>query len=181
MSKDAQPVLSVITRRFRPELAKDIRAALENLQKAAARQPGYLGEQNSLTQVDDGCELVTVFAFDSRANLLRWESSDVRKTFLAQLERHPQESVKHTTFDGLSFLLGPQASLRKIEIVAILIFWIFLSGMALGHLADLVLPTALPAPLRSLLLISVNVALISYVLLPWSSRVLTRVKARFSR
>ncbi|MHA6325493.1 hypothetical protein [Roseivivax sp. CAU 1753] len=142
--------------------------------------PGYLGEQNSLSEGETTCELVTVFAFDSRRNLERWERSTLRIQFLAELDRHPQESSKHTTFDDLARLLHPRSHVSKIEVVLILIFWIVVLGGLLDYLADIILPGAVPPMARSVLLISVNVILISYVFLPRTSMALTRLKMRLS-
>ncbi|MEZ5778237.1 MAG: hypothetical protein R3E44_07745 [Paracoccaceae bacterium] len=181
MPKQTRAVLSIIVRRFDQEFEEEIGRSLARLQRAAAEQPGYLGEQNSLTRRADGCELVTVFVFDSRANLERWENSAARERHLAELDRHPQEITRHTRFDELARLLDPGAGISRIEIVAILIFWIVILGEALRHIADLVLPDALQPFWRNLLMISVNVVLISYAFLPWSSIALTRLKARFSQ
>lgn len=180
MSNQARPALSIIVRRFRHEFKDEIMQSLRELQKAAADQPGYLGDHNSLSEHHEYCELVNVFAFSSRTNLERWESSDLRNKYLAELDRHPQEATKHTHFDELAQLLSPTSQVSKIEIVIILIFWILVLGAFLGYLADYLLPAAFPPVWRSVLLISVNVILISYVFLPWSSNGLTKLKSRIA-
>lgn len=180
MSRDERPVLSIIVRRFALEYKDDIMHSLDQLQKAAADQKGYLGNHNSLSREDGGYQLVNVFAFNSRKNLERWEDSEVRKSFLAELDRHPQEATEPAQFDDFAQLLQPASKISKIEIVAILIFWIVVLGAFLGHLADFVLPENFPRTGRSVLLISVNVALISYIFLPWSSRWVTKLKARLA-
>lgn len=179
MPKEAHPVLSVIIRRFRKKHEDRIRQSLTRLQEAARGQPGFLGEQNSVSHADSYCELVTVFAFDSRKSLERWEGSDLRNRLIADLDRHPHESSKHTQFDDLSVLLHPQSRVSKIEIVLVLIFWILALGAVLDHVAGFLLPQGMPPVMRNMLLVSVNVVLISYVLLPWSSRCITRLKTRF--
>lgn len=181
MSNDAHPVLSITVRRFGYEVKDDIVQSLGQLQDAAADHPGYLVVHNSLSQKQDECELVNVFAFDSRENLERWESSDVRRTRLAELDRHPQEATKHTRFDELAQLLQPRSPVAKIEIVAILIFWILLLGSIGDFVATRLLPAAFPPFWQSVLLVSINVLLISYVFLPWSSRMVARLKMRFRR
>ncbi|TDT75250.1 antibiotic biosynthesis monooxygenase (ABM) superfamily enzyme [Litoreibacter halocynthiae] len=180
MSHDARPVLSIIVRRFGHEFRDDIMQSLEQLQKAAANEEGYLGDHNSLSQQDDCYELVNVFSFDSRKNLERWESSDLRKECLADLDRHPQKVTRHPHVDEFSLLLSPKSRVSKIEIVVILIFWILVLGATLGFFADLLLPATFPAAVRSVLLISINVVLISYIFLPWSSSWLTRLKTRLA-
>lgn len=176
MSTEAGPVLSVIVRRFKPEYDDDIERAVRQIQQAVARQPGFAGVQNSLSRQEGCSELVTVFAFDSRETLDAWRHSDARNAFVQELDRWSQDSTSHTQFGELAQLLNPKAQLRKIEIVAILIFWILVS-----YVAALLLPEPALPIWRDLLLVVVNVVLISYVLLPWSSLALTRLKTRIAR
>ena len=180
MAKSGQPVLSVIVRRFKAAARPEIQASLARLQAAAAQQSGYMGGQNDVSETDGICEITTVFAFDTRTNLSRWEKSDVRNVILTELNQHPQESPNRTTFEGLAILLHPASTLQKFEVVLILIFWILLIGAGLGFLADITLPPTVPPIVRQVLIVTLNVVLISYVLLPWSSKTLTALKARFS-
>ncbi|MCK0137477.1 hypothetical protein [Aliiroseovarius sp. F47248L] len=178
MAKLAKPVLSIIVRRFQFEQKEEIMLSLGQLQKAAGEYPGYLGDQNSLVEDDDNYELVNVFAFNSRENLKKWEESEQRRSLLADLDRHPQSFTRHENLDEITQLLHPTSSVSKFEIVLILIFWILVAGAALGMIADLILPTTFPPMWRSVFLVSVNVILISYFLLPWSSSLLGKMKAK---
>lgn len=181
MPKEAQPVLSVIVRRFRLEFEREVEEAIRKIDQAASRQPGFVGLQNSLSHEEDNCEMVTVFAFDSRANLEAWKNSPIRQQFVQDLDNHSQDSTTHTQFGDLALLLHPTARITKAETVVVLIFWILALGAVLRYLADFILPETLTASWRNVLLITVNVALISYVFLPWSSMLLTRLKVRISR
>jgi antibiotic biosynthesis monooxygenase (ABM) superfamily enzyme len=178
MPTEAGPVLSVIVRRFNPEFDEPIERAVRQIQQAVARQPGFAGVQNSLSRLEDRSELVTVFAFDSRETLDAWRHSDARNAFVRELDRWSEDSTSHTQFGELAQLLSPKAKLRKVEVVAILIFWILVSGSALKYLAALLLPDPAAPFWRELMLVSVNVVLISYVFLPWSSLALTNLKTR---
>ncbi|MFD2741361.1 hypothetical protein ACFSUD_17435 [Sulfitobacter aestuarii] len=176
MPNDARPVLSIIVRRFHQDRKADILHSLHRLQQVAADQPGYLGDHNSLSEEETQCELVNVFAFNSRKNLERWEASELRNRCLAELDRHPQKATRHKDFEELARLLPQTSRISKIEIVVILIFWILISGTCLGYLGDLLLPTGFPAVGRSILLVTINVLLISYLFLPWTSNILTKLK-----
>ncbi len=181
MPKEERPLLSVIVRRFPHKLEHDIEQSVENIQMAVANQPGFVGLQSSLSHKDDYCELVTVFAFDSDENLEKWKSSPIRKGFVKELDKHSQDDVTHAQFGDLALLLPPKAQLSKIETVAILIFWILFLGDSLRYLADFLMPGIFAPFWRNVLLVSVNVMLISYVFLPWSSMIVTRLKASVSR
>ena len=181
MPNKKRPLLSVIVRRFPQKLEREIEKSLKKTQRAMANQPGFVGLQNSLSYEDDYCELVTVFAFDSGKNLERWKNSPVRERFVKELDDYSHDSVTHAQFGDLALLLHPQAKLKKIETVAILIFWILFSGAMLRYLADFLLPSTFAPYWQNVVLVSVNVLLISYVFLPWSSMLVTRLKHRVSR
>ena len=105
----------------------------------------------------------------------------MRERLVDELDRHSHDTLKHSQFGDLALLLHPEAQLRKYEIVVILIFWILLAGAGLRYLSDLALPGLLAPMWLNVLLVSVNVVLISYVFLPWSSMLVTRLKARIFR
>ncbi|MBO1520127.1 hypothetical protein [Oceanisphaera pacifica] len=177
MSKEERPLLSVIVRRFPKKLMAKIERSLGKTQQAMANQPGFVGLQNSFSHHADYSELVTVFAFDSSESLNQWETSPLRNSFVTELDLYSQDSVTHAQFDDLALLLHPRAQLRKIETVAILIFWILLLGNILRYLADEYLPGLLAPHWRNSILVLINVVLISYVFLPWSSMIATKIKA----
>lgn len=181
MSQNERPVLSVIVRRFRQEFADDIENSITSIQKAVADQPGFAGLQNSLTAKKDGCELVTIIAFDTQENREKWDSSPVRMHFVQELDRLSQDYATNTNFGDLTLLTHSAAGVKKGETIVMLIFWILVLSNLLSYPADLFLPDSLGPFWRSALLTSIIVILISYVLLPFSSIRLTRLKARFSR
>ena len=181
MSKEAGPVLSVIVRRFRPEVFENIERASRQIEEAVARQPGFSGIQSSVSRGEDRSELVTVFAFESREALDAWQRSEARNAFVKELDRWSEDSSSHTQFGELAQLLSPKSQLGKLEIVAVLIFWILVLGSALKYAAALLLPEPAAPVWRNVLLVSVNVLLISYVFLPWSSQALTDLKTRIAR
>ena len=181
MPKKERSLLSVIVRRFPQRLERKIEKSLGKTQNAMANQPGFVGLQSSLTHEDGYCELVTVFAFDSHDNLEKWKHSSVRDGLVKELDIYSHDSVTQVQFGDLALLLHPKAKLRKIETVAILFFWILLLGGSLRYLADLYLPGILAAHWRNALLVFVNVVLISYIFLPWSSMVVTGLKASVAR
>lgn len=176
MSAPQTPIVSVIVRRYRPDQATDFLALSERIQAEVALRPGFSGLKTKLSERADHCEHVTIFAFDTRAQLQDWEGSPRRHDLMRALDKVSLEGVSHTRFGDLAVLSDPNSDLGKGEIVIILIFWIFLLGAALQWLADLILPAAIGGSWRSLLLISVNVVLISYLFLPWSSRLWGQAK-----
>ncbi len=180
MTSPSRAVLSVIVRRYALEFEDEIEQSVARLQKAVVKQPGFVDLQNSRTEGADDNELITVFTFDSQANLDLWNHCPVRRGFAAELDRHSSNTATYARFDDLALLQNPKAHLRKIEIVAILIFWIVLLGAGLGLLTDAILPVAIVPFWRNLMLVTVNVLLISYIFLPWSSMGVAKLKGWIS-
>lgn len=181
LNQAVSPVLSVIVRKFPQELECEVERLLVKIQQAVASQPGFVGLQSSLSQGVDGCELVTVFAFDSHENLAGWKSSPVREGIVRELDAYSPDSATHEQFGDLALLLHPKAVVSKIEMIGILIFWILILGESLRYIAEFLLPEAFARPWRDVLLITVNVVLISYVFLPGSCKLLTRLKMLISK
>jgi antibiotic biosynthesis monooxygenase (ABM) superfamily enzyme len=174
-------VLSVVVRRFGHESRDEVEDLAKRTHQAVSMQAGFLRLQNSLSSKGYGHELVTVYSFDTRENLEKWEKSPIRIDLVRELDRLTADELTHTKFDGLALLASPNARVRKLETVAVLIFWILVIGRLLGALADQTLPESFSPFWRDALIITINVLLISYLFLPWSSTLLTRLKARFPK
>ncbi len=140
MTKSADPVLSVIVRRFGHEVRDDVENLVRRIQQAVSLQAGFVRLQNSVSSGDNGHELVTVFSFDTHDDLDKWNNSSVRLELVEELDRLSSDEMTHLRFDGLALLASPKARIGKGETVAILIFWILAIGSLLGVLADLSLP-----------------------------------------
>lgn len=167
-------VVTVVLRRVALDAKPQAQAAIDRLRAAARRFPGYQGAEDTyLPATASHVDLVTVFRFDTRENMQRWESSPERKLLIAEVDRHCLQVSERAAFDGLSLLLPDSVKISKLETVVILILLILI----LGWLADLVLP-AMARPWRTVLSVSVNVCLISYVFLPLSIRALVALKKR---
>ena len=178
MSQTAHPILSVLVRRFRREYAGDIDKAIEDIQKAVADQPGFIGLQNGIIPKRDGCELVTVFTFDTQENLERWQNSRVRESYTKELDQLSQGAATNTQFGNLAILVAPTARISKLETVIILIAWILLLGQVLGPAVGLLLRESVGPFWQNALMTTIIVVLISNVFLPASSLLLTRLKTR---
>ncbi|WP_323767006.1 hypothetical protein [Marinovum sp.] len=174
MAATTRQVVTVVIRRLQPEAKPAVQAGIARLRTAARQYPGYLGAEDSyLPTTERHVDMVTIFSFDSRRNLKRWEIAPIRRQLIAEVDRHCLEVSDRAAFDGLSPLLPDSAKISKPATVAVLIVLI----LALGWLADLLLP-AFPQPWRTVLTVTVNVCLISYLFLPWSVRALAALRKR---
>lgn len=181
MPKNAQPVLSVIVRRFPHEFAADIEESIGNIQKAVANQSGFTSLQNKVTRKKNDCELVTIITFDTQANLEKWEKSPVRKSFSMELDSLSKDNATNAQFGDLALLVPPSSRLSKRVTVAILIVWILILSNLLRYPLTLLLPSSFPPLWRQAVQTSIIVVLISYFLLPYTSIFLMRLVTLFSR
>ena len=177
MTAQTAPIVSVVVRRYRPEDEAAFMRVTERIGAEVARRPGFAGLQTKRTERGDLVELVTVYAFDQRANMQRWEEAEARHRLMGELDRLSVEDSSQTRFSGLSILTDPADGITTFETVVILIFWILILAVLLEELATLALPGWTGGFLRDAVLISVNVLLISYLFLPVSSRIWARAKA----
>lgn len=180
MQQSGQPILSVITRRFRARNETAVRTAIVRLRDLAERQPGFLGAKDSYSPDHDLCQLVTIFAFRTQDALVRWDSIPERERLIAELDRHCQHVSPRSGFEALDLLAPRGARVSKPETVALLIFWIMLLQATIGRVIAEVLPAATGKFWGSLIVVSLNVGLISYLLLPWSARLLCSIKHRLA-
>jgi len=180
MTAGTAPIVSVVVRRFRPENEAAFMRVTDRIGVEVALRPGFAGLQTKRTERGDHVQFVTVYAFDSQANVERWEAAEARHRLMRELDRLSVESSSQTRFSGLAILTDPADGITTFETVVILIFWILILAVLLEELATLALPGWPAGFLRDAILISVNVLLISYLFLPVSSRIWARAKARLT-
>ena len=177
MSK-TEPILSVIVRRYKADKSQQMDRLLTEIEAAMQGLEGFHGLQRSTAERRGGMEeLTTVFSFDTVAHLKAWERSPDRQRIAAQLDEL-SDDTSYTRFSDLRILNHPSATLTKAQTVMVLIFWIVLWAEVLNWAAAAALPASWPVFLVSVLKIAVSVVLISYIFLPWSSRVLSQLKTR---
>lgn len=181
MSQNVRPILSVIVRRFRQEFADDIENSIASIQQAVADQPGFVGLQNSISPKKDDCELVTIITFDTQENLEKWDGSPVRKKLVTALDRLSRDDATNTQFNDLSLLTLSSTGVKKGETIVMLIFWISVLSNLLRYPVNFFVPDSVHQFWRGTLQTTIIVVLISYIFLPFSSIMLTRLKARLSR
>lgn len=174
MGARSSQVVTVVIRRLPVTARPAVQAKMDRLRAAARQYPGYQGADDTyLPATDTHVDLVTLFRFDCRKNLKRWEGAPERKRLIAEVDRQCLEISDRAAFDGLSLLLPDSVKVSKLETVVVLIALI----LALGWLANMLLPP-MAEPWRTVLTVAVNVCLISYLFLPWSIRLLVAIRKR---
>jgi antibiotic biosynthesis monooxygenase (ABM) superfamily enzyme len=175
---DAGPVTVVVTRRVRAGCEAAYEAWLQRLLASASTLPGYLGA--TITRPSPGAprEYTSVFRFDSVAHLRAFEASDLRRRALLEVVELVEADAVSRQFTGLEFwftpppgILVPQPSRWRMALLMIIVVYVLV--LSIGQLVGLVLATA-PVALRLLVTIVLEVALMTWVLMPRLTRWLSR-------
>ena len=175
---DEEPVTVVFSRRIKPGREPDFENWLRGIIQEASAFPGYLG-QNVIRPIDQNQpEYVMILRFDSYANLRRWEESPIRQRWLKLANKIADSDTKIQKTPGLEFWFTPPkrtapAAPPRYKMVIVLTVVIFsLSILLSPALASLL--RSLPPLLRQLLTIGIQVSLITYFIMPFLTRLLSR-------
>jgi antibiotic biosynthesis monooxygenase (ABM) superfamily enzyme len=178
MPSAPEPVTVVVTRRVRPGHEAAYEAWLERLVGAAAELPGYLGTSIHRPAPGGPREYTSIFRFDSVESLQRFETSDLRRRALAEVVDHVEADAVWRKLTGLELWFTPPpgtvmpqpSRLRMAFVMIVVVYGLVLS---IGQLVAMVLGAA-PMPVRLLVTITIEVFLMTYLLMPRLTRGLAR-------
>ena len=172
-----EPVTVVVTRRVRSGREADYEMWLGQLLTDARTLPGYLGATVHRPAAG-GREYTSVFRFDTVANLRAFEGSELRQRALESVAPLVEADAAWRRMTGLELWFEPppgttvpQPSRFRMALVMIVVVYGLV--LSLGTLVARVLGGA-PAPLRLLITITLEVFLMTYVLMPRITRGLAR-------
>lgn len=178
MTEGAEPamgVTAVVTRRVMPGHEAAYEAALAALQADGARFPGYLGATTQ-RPVPGAAEPVytSVIRFASVGELHAFERSERRAAFAAVVAPHVLADAAWQELTGLEFWFSapagtvvPQPVRWRMALVMVVVVYALVA--LIGGAVAALLP-GLPAPLRLLLTIALEVALLTWWLMPRLTR-----------
>jgi antibiotic biosynthesis monooxygenase (ABM) superfamily enzyme len=172
-SNASEPVTVTIARRVAPGREAEFEQWAEELTRAAAAFPGFLGF-GLLRPTHVGDDWHAVFRFDSAENLHRWEQSPIRAKLLADVEEFvritgvQKVSGLETWFNlpGRTAPAPPRWKMFLVSGVAI-----YTVSLLLNLVADLVIGP-LPLPLRLAPVSFGTTALITWLVMPRLARLL---------
>jgi antibiotic biosynthesis monooxygenase (ABM) superfamily enzyme len=166
----SDPVTVVVRRKVRPGREKDYEAWLERLtQGVAASFPGYQGAEFHRPAGPDG-DYRSVFRFDSLDHLDRFEQSDFRARMLAEGTPLFVADAAWQRLTGLEFWFDPPPGTRvpqpsphrmALVLIAVVFTLVLILNLALGPLMG-----GWPLPLRVLATVTLQVGLMTYVIMP---------------
>lgn len=186
------PVTVVVRRRVRPGKAAAYETWLAALIKEAATLPGYLGtnvqrpasgskesgRNESGGNESRGIEYTSVFRFASVEHLRTFEESEFRLRALREVAELVEGDAVWEKLTGLELWFTPPAGTvvpqpSRFRMALVMICVVYGLVLSIGTLVAHVLSTA-PMPLRLLVTITIEVFLMTYVLMPRLTRALAR-------
>lgn len=173
----ADPVTVVITRRVKAGREADYEAWLQRLQADARALPGYLGVTTQ-RPAPGTREYVSVLRFETLAALRAFETSELRAKYLAEVADFVEADAAWKELTGLEFWFTPPAGTvvpqpSRPRMALLMIAVVFTLVLVIGTAVNAVfawLPFATPYPLRLLVTITIEVALMTWWLMPLLTR-----------
>lgn len=169
-----EPVTVIIRRRVKPGREADYEAWLQRLQAEARQLPGYLGVTTQRPAAAGPREYVSAVRFDSLAHLQAFEAGELRRRHLAEVQPLVDGDAAWERLTGLEFWFSappgtvvPQPSRPRMAVVMTLV--VFGLVLAVGSVVDAAferLPFATPYPLRLFVTIAIEVALMTWWVMP---------------
>lgn len=169
------PVTVVIRRRIKSGFAQAYEALEKEISTDAAAQPGYLGSTFLRPEGGTDRDFVTIVRFDSYESMIQWEHSAAGKALIDRADAMSETPANIRRSAGLSLWFTPRhpTSPSRWKMVLVLTVSIFI-------LAEIITPLLnpglglLPQPLALLISLGIQVALLTYFVLPWLTTLLAK-------
>lgn len=176
---DREPVTVIVTRRVRAGNESAYEAWIHGVSEVAHTFTGHMGI-NVIRPVDGGREYVLIFRFDSHANLKVWVESAVRAKWVKQADELCEGPAKVQQLTGMeAWFTLPDKPLRPPPPRYKMASLSFLAVFPLINLMNAVVAPALaslpvPGPIRMLPMIALMITLMTYVIMPFLTRLFYR-------
>jgi antibiotic biosynthesis monooxygenase (ABM) superfamily enzyme len=174
--KRQEPVTVVVRRLIKPGQEAEFENWLKVLSETAGESAGYLGMDVMRPQASAKPEYDLIFRFASQADFDRFDRSPERRELLRQLEPMLEADLGRRKLAGLDYWFeaqGESAGVPKYKMVLVT----FVGAYPVALIINVVLRALFPhAPLPGLLAgtLVITMTLMTYVVMPWLTRVLGR-------
>jgi uncharacterized protein len=172
-----ESVTVVVTRKVKHGHESDYEDWLRRLLEEAKSMKGYLGATIQ-KPAPGSTEYTSVFRFDTVDNLRKFEESELRSRYLREVVDYVDADAIWKKFTGLEFwfspprgALIPQPSRFRMALVMIAV--IFGLVLSIGQLVGIV-AAEVPSYIRLFITISIEIFLMTYVLMPRITKLLAK-------
>jgi uncharacterized protein len=165
----AGPVTVVVSRLVKPGREREYEAWLAGIAEQMSTFEGFKGLELARPVHGLQREHVVIMRFDSPDHLARWESSEIRSTWLAKAASVTDElvSIQHISgMEGLFTLGASNVALAPPKYKMLIVISVGLYPLVI--LANLFVAPHLPLPFlgRTLITTVLNVAIMTYLVMP---------------
>ncbi len=163
---------SVFAYRIRPEKSSEFQAWRRRIVEEVRKWDGYLGTESFDSLEGSEPEFIVVVRFNTRAHLDAWLRSEARNRLMSEVKAFVQHVSLRRIGSGFEgwFDHSPSAtSPARWRQGLIVLSALFPVIMVMRHLLD-PLFRAFPLPTAFLILLTINMAILTYGVMPWYSR-----------
>lgn len=175
-----RPVTVVVRRAVRPGREDDYESWLSRLLQEAATLPGFLGTEILRPTPGSADRTYTsIVRFATAADLAAFEDSPLRARYARAVVDLVERDATWDRLTGLEMWFTPPPGTvvpqpSKFRMALLLTFVVWGLVMTIGGMVSALLGDVLPFELRLLVTILLEVFFMTYVLMPWLTRVLAR-------
>jgi uncharacterized protein len=176
MSHD-ESVTVVVTRKVKRGHESEYEGWLRRLLEESKSMKGYLGATIQ-KPAPGSTEYTSVFRFDTVDNLRKFEESELRSRYLREVVDYVEADAIWNKFTGLEFWFSPpkgtvipQPSRFRMSLVMIAV--VFGLVLSIGQLVGMV-AGEVPSYIRLFVTISIEIFLMTYILMPRITRLLAK-------
>jgi antibiotic biosynthesis monooxygenase (ABM) superfamily enzyme len=172
---DSGPVTVVIRRRIKRGFAKAYEQLEKEISADAAAYAGYLGSTFLRPKGGGDRDFVTIVRFESYKSMMQWEHSTTGSALINRADAMSEIPATIRRTAGLSLWFNPRhpASPQRWKMVLLLTVSIFVLAQLITPLLDPAL-RLLPQPLALFISLAIQVALLTYFVLPWLTALLAK-------
>ncbi len=169
------PVTVVIRRRIKSGFAQAYEGLEKEISIDAAAQEGYLGSTFLRPEGGTDRDFVTIVRFDSYESMMQWEHSAAGKALIDRADAISETPADIRRSAGLSLWFTPRhpTSPSRWKMVLLLTVSIFILAEIMTPLLNPAL-SLLPQPLALFISLGIQIALLTYFVLPWLTTLLAK-------
>jgi uncharacterized protein len=172
-----ESVTVVVTRKVKRGHEPEYEDWLRRLLEEAKSMKGYLGATIQ-KPAPGSTEYTSVFRFDTVDNLRKFEESELRSRYLREVIDYVEADAIWKKFTGLEFWFSPPKGAiipqpSRFRMALVMIAVIFGLVLSIGQLISMV-AAQVPSYVRLFVTISIEIFLMTYVLMPRITRLLAK-------